>query len=141
MSDLHFTLRAHPFSANGGLVHAREGQTIAQMLRAAAGGRELAPLEVRIGGYEVPAKLWDRVRPKKGAVIEVTGLPEGGMNQNWRAVLMIVVAVVAWWAGGAAANAAWGSSIGMTQGTWAGVFMMASSLAIYAKVKVPGVTK
>src|SRR5690606_23099700 len=57
-------LRPHPYSADPGVVLARPGQTIAEMLSAAAGGADLAPLQVRVGGYEVPAELWDRVRPK-----------------------------------------------------------------------------
>lgn len=125
-------LRPHPFSADAGVVYARPGQTIGQMLRAAAGDRELAPVEVRVGGYEVPAAMWDRLRPKQGAVIEVTGLPQGNMNANWRAVLMIVVMVVAWYAAPALAGT-WG----MGEAAWGSAIMMVGNLAINALVKPP----
>lgn len=125
-------LRPHPFSADSGVVFAKPGQTIGQMLRAAAGDRELAPVEVRVGGYVVPAEMWDRLRPKQGAVIEVTGLPQGNMNQNWRAVLMIVVMIVAWWAA-PQLSLAYGGSTGM----WASAIMMVGNLAINALVKPP----
>ncbi|HLT10565.1 MAG TPA: hypothetical protein VK028_07135, partial [Micromonosporaceae bacterium] len=125
-------LRPHPYSADPGVVLARPGQTIAEMLSAAAGGADLAPLQVRVGGYEVPAELWDRVRPKQGSVIEVTGIPGSGMNDNWRAVLMIVVAVVAWYVAPYL-----GGTWGLSEGAWAGLLTMAGNMMINALVKPP----
>ncbi len=125
-------LRPHPFSADTGVVVVQPGQTVAAMLREAAGGHDLAPLEVRVGGYVVPAELWDRVKPKPGSVLTVTGLPQGNMNENWRAVLMIAVAVVAWWAAPQLALA-----YGGTSGMWASGIMMVGNLAINALVKPP----
>lgn len=125
-------LRPHPFSADSGIVLARPGQTIGEMLRAAAGDRELAPLEVRVGGYVVPAEMWDRLRPKQGTVIEVTGLPQGNMNKNWQAVLMIVVMVFAWWAAPQLALA-----YGGTASMYASAIMMVGSLAMNALIKPP----
>ncbi|HEY4529391.1 MAG TPA: hypothetical protein VIG97_03530 [Luteimonas sp.] len=130
---LPLVLRPHPFSSDTGTIMAREGQTIGEMLRAAAGDKPLAPLEVRVGGYEVPAALWDRVRPKRGAVIEVTGLPQGSMNSNWRAVLMIVVTIVVFAYTGYLDTGAWG----LTTAQWGTVAMMAASVAVNALVKPP----
>lgn len=132
-ADMPMMLRAHPFSADAGVVYAQAGQTIGQMLREAAGGDDLAPLHVRVGGYEVPPELWDRLRPKPGAVIEVTGLPEGSMNQNWASVLMIAVAIFAPMVGGALASA---TGVG-TATMWTAGVMVAGSLAVNALVKTP----
>lgn len=126
-------LRPHSFSADSGIVLARPGQTIGEMLRAAAGDRELAPLEVRVGGYVVPAELWDRLRPKQGAVIEVTGMPQGGMNANWRGVLMIVVAIIIFAYTGYVDTGMWS----LTAAQWGTVAMMTVSLAVSALVKPP----
>lgn len=129
-------LRAHPFSSDPGVVYARPGLTIGQMLREAAGDKPLAPLEVRAGGHVVPPELWDRVRPKQGTTIHVTGLPESNMNSNWRAVLMIVVAVVAWFAAPTVAGWFGVTSQAGIQAFQAGIYM-AGSLAVNALVKPP----
>lgn len=136
MAEIPLLVRAHPFSSDPGLVYASSGQTIGQMLRAAAGeGRELAPLEVRIGGYVVPAELWDRLRPKEGAQIEVTGLPQGNMNANWRAVLMIVVTIAVFaYTGYLDTN---GASWALSTSQWGTVAMMASSAAIPPSIRPP----
>lgn len=131
--DMPLIVRAHPFSADPGIVLARPGQTIGQMLRGAIGpDDELAPLQVRVGGYEVPAAMWGRLRPKEGTLIEVTRLPEGSMNQNWASVLMIAVAIFAPYAGAAMAGAVGGSAA-----VWSAAFMVAGSLAVNALVKTP----
>lgn len=136
VADMPLVLRAHPFSADAGRVYARAGQTIGEMLRQVAGDEPLAPLEVRVGGYVVPAELWDRVRPKAGKVIEVTGLPGSNMNSNWRAVLMIVIAVVAWYAAPYVAGWFGVTSAAGIAAFQAGIYM-AGSLAVNALVKPP----
>ena len=128
-------LRPHPFSSAPGLVKARAGQTIGQMLRDAAGGRELAELEVRCGGYVVPRDHWDRVRPKQGAVIEVTGLPQGNMNSNWRAVLMIVVTIVVF----AYTGYLDGNGFTLTTAQWGTVAMMVTSAIVAPLIQPPRV--
>ena len=103
MTDL--ILRRHPFDQSPGAFPVRSGQTLGAMLREGAQGAELSEMiEVRIGGIEVPRHLWDRVRPKEGTAIHVTGKVAG--RSGWRAVLMIVVTVLAvmtqqYWAVGA----------------------------------------
>ncbi len=88
------TLRRHPFDQDPGCLPVRSGQTLGAMLREGAQGAELSEMiEVRIGGIEIPRHLWDRVRPKEGAAIHVTGKVAG--RSGWRAVLMIVVSVLA----------------------------------------------
>lgn len=135
-------VRPHPFSADPGVVMAQQGQTIGEMLRAAIEpGDELAPLEVRVGGYAVPAELWDRLRPKAGTVIEVTGLPEGGMNRNWASALMIAVSIFAPMAAGALVGSGSffgaGTVMGMGAKAWTGIFYMVGTLAVNALVKPP----
>lgn len=128
-------LRAHPVSADAGIVQARAGQTLEQMLREAAGGRELAELEVRCGGYAVPRDHWDRVRPKEGAVIEVTGIPQGGMNANWRGVLMIIVTIIIFAYTGYLSGEGWG----LTATQWGTVAMMTTSAVVPSLIQPPGI--
>lgn len=107
-------LRRHPFDQGHGRFPVRGGQTLGAMLREGAQGAELSELiEVRIGGIEVPRHLWDRVRPKEGAAINVTGTVAG--SSTWRAVLMIVVAIVAWYAA-PYLTGAWGVLAGANTG-------------------------
>jgi hypothetical protein len=92
-------LRPHPFAQDPGIFEVRAGQSLAAMLREGAQGADLAvALQVKIGGIEVPRSQWERVRPKAGTAIHVTGVPKGSDSGVLRAVLMIAVAVLAWYA-------------------------------------------
>lgn len=91
-------LRRHPFDQDTGVFPVRAGQTLGAMLREGSQGAELsALLVVRIGGIEVPRHMWDRVRPKEGTAIHVTGTVAGN-SAVLRSVLMIAVAVFAFYA-------------------------------------------
>ncbi|OUL25894.1 hypothetical protein BV378_14250 [Nostoc sp. RF31YmG] len=136
MTDL--IVKAHEF-AEAGVVHVAPGQTLAAMLAQATGGVELSPdLVVRVGGHEVPAALWDRVRPKPGSRIVVTrtGLAGGGSaRQLLAAAVMIVVSIYApGWGQAAASAAGWGTAAG--QAISAGI-VIAASYAVNALIRVP----
>lgn len=94
MQALH--LRAHPFAGETGMVQVQAGQSIEQMLLEVTGGRELSPnLAVRVNGYDVPAAWWPRVRPKAGALLNVTHMPAGSTGKKiLRTILTLVVMVV-----------------------------------------------
>lgn len=136
MADL--LLRAHEFTQDVGVVPVRSGQTISEMLVEANQGADLNTcLEVRVGGYVVPAEMWHRVRPKEGAVIHVTrhGL-EGKSGKQILAAVIIVVAMIygqAWAAQGAAAMG-WGAA---GAAALQGGIMMVASLAAAALTKPP----
>jgi predicted phage tail protein len=93
--------RPHPFSQTPSVVAVKAGRTIQQILDDCRDGYELAStLRVEINGYEVPAELWQRVKPKAGTKIALTVMPAGGggSGNKWlRLVLMVVVIVVAWY--------------------------------------------
>lgn len=98
MADQALCLRQHPFAQDVGVIRVRAGQSLDAMLREGAQGSELsAGLNVSIGGVDVPRQLWPRVRPKAGAMIEVTGVPmrNSGLLE---AVLLIAVTAFAWYA-------------------------------------------
>ncbi|MDV3238775.1 MAG: hypothetical protein LOY58_08000, partial [Gammaproteobacteria bacterium] len=131
MTDL--ILRRHPFDQSPGAFPVRSGQTLGAMLREGAQGAELSEMiEVRIGGIEVPRHLWDRVRPKEGTAIHVTGKVAG--RSGWRAVLMIVVAVFAWWAGPLVAGGTVGFVAGGSAAFWTAAIYMVGSLAVNALI-------
>lgn len=93
--------RPHPFSQRPAMCMVKSGQTISQILDGIRNGMPVAStLSIQIGGREVPAAIWDKVKPKAGTQITMTVYPAGGDDSSkWiRAVLMIVVAVVAWYA-------------------------------------------
>ena len=99
-------LHAHPYYGELAplVCHARPGQTLAQMMREAADGADLSDaLHVTVRGagdptgHTIPLHMWNRVRPKHGAVITVVRMPERN-SAVARTVLLIAVAVVAWWA-------------------------------------------
>ncbi|KRG71774.1 hypothetical protein ABB27_02465 [Stenotrophomonas terrae] len=87
-------LRPHEFSQDVGVVHVDGGQSLRAMLVQACSGGEVADSEllVRVGGHEVPAAYWHRLRPKAGTAIHVTrrGLHGGSARQ-----LVAIVAMVA----------------------------------------------
>lgn len=130
-------LRPHEFSADWGLVPVKSGQTIAQMLRAAAGTDDVAPVEIKVNGHSVPPELWPRLRPKEGAVIHVTPMTlQGGSARQWLgAIAMVVLSVYApIWGGKIAGSMGWSAAAGQAIG--AGI-MIAGSLAMSALVKPP----
>lgn len=134
--DMPLVLRAHPFSADPGVIYTRAGMTVAEMLEEIADGKPLAALEVRVNGHVVPNELWCRLRPKLGARVEVTAVPAGGMNDNWRSALMIVaMVVVSFYA------PTWGASLAGQFGGYAAAWTlginMATALAANALVKPP----
>jgi hypothetical protein len=85
-----------------------EGLTVSEQMAAGGLNPKLAPwFHVSIDGAEVPAQLWDRVRPKAGRTVSVSVIPRntgggggGGRggnddNKTLRLVLTIVVYVAA----------------------------------------------
>ncbi|WP_182655599.1 TipJ family phage tail tip protein [Stenotrophomonas lacuserhaii] len=104
-------LYAHEF-APAGVFEVRGGQSLCAMLQEACGSGELASsLDVRVGGYQVPVEMWERLRPKQGAIITVvrTDLAGGG-GGLLRSIAMIAVSVAAIWVTGGAAVGLLGSS-------------------------------
>lgn len=123
-------IRSHAFSADPGVFEVASGQTVRQMLLQATGG--LAPADdvvVRIGGHPVPEALWDRVRPKPGAMIlcyRPERLHGGSTRQILGAVLMVALAVFAPYAGAFFGSQLVGVAVGLV-----------GSLAIAALTKPP----
>lgn len=134
-------LRAHEFSQDVGLVPVKHGQTIAQMLAEANQGTDYAAhLEVRVGGYIVPAEMWHRVRPKEGAIIHVTrlGLAGGGARQILGAIAMIALTYFTYGAGSIAGFSLGTASAAGTLAVQTAVYML-GSLAISALTKPPSI--
>ncbi len=127
------SLRAHPFSADSGLVAVRHGLTVQEMLHEAAGTDDIVAVEVRINGHVVPAELWPRLRPKPAARLEVTALPASNMNANWRAVLMIVVTIVVFAYTGYLDT----GSLSLSASQWGTVILMTAAVVANALVKPP----
>ena len=115
-NDQTLHIRPHALSQDMGVVTVRAGQSLADMLREAVGGRELAEdVVVRVGGYEVPPELWARVRPKPGTHIlayRTDALQGGSARQILGAVIMIAVSYFTMGAG--SALAAGGSVFGLS---------------------------
>jgi hypothetical protein len=133
-------LRPHPFSQNAGIVMVRPGQSLRAMLEEACGGADLSDaLEVRIGGYEVPVAIWDRVKPKPGAVIQVTRNSLAGNGDTWRQVAMIAVMVVAMYAGAGGFGTAggWFAAGSMSANILAAGVYMLGALAVNALIPPP----
>lgn len=143
MTTHDLVLRRHPFDQSPGVFPVRAGQSLGAMLREGAQGAELSELlTVSINGVEVPRQYWDRVRPKEGALIQVTGqvAGNGGGRNVLRSVLMIVVAVVAMWVTGGGAAGALGSAFGAgTFGAYAlgAAVSVVGTLAVNALVPPP----
>lgn len=137
MNDVLLHLRGHEFDSPG-VVYAQPGQTLLQMLKAAAGGAEIsADVVVRVGGYVVPRAAWGRLRPKAGVRVDVLrqGLAKGGARQILAAVAMIVVAYYApGWGASLAKGAGWSAAAG---NAIASGITLAASLAVNALVAVP----
>lgn len=131
-------LRAHSFAAPAGVVMVRAGQSLRAMLQEANGELELdETLSVRIGGYDVPAAMWARVRPKAGTAIHVTrnGLAGGNV---WRTVALIVLMVaVLYITGGGAAAGGWFTAGSMSANVLAAGVYMLGTLAINALIPPP----
>lgn len=132
-------LRAHPFSQNAGVVMVRPGQTLRAMLQEACGDAQLSEsLEVRIGGYEVPAPLWDKVRPRAGTAINVVRNQLNGNGDTWRQVAMIAVMVMAMYAGAAyAGNGMWGLTAAQTSTLITAGTYMVGALGVNALIPPP----
>jgi hypothetical protein len=132
-------LRPHEFSQDVGIVPVKYGQTIAQMLAEANQGADYTTqLEVRVGGHVVPVEMWDRVRPKEGAVIHVTrlSLAGGGTRQIIGAIAMIALTYFTFGAGAVAGWSLGTASVAGTFAVQASVYML-GSLAINALTKPP----
>lgn len=132
-------LRPHPFAFDHGTYAVREGQTLQQMLEEAAQGAELrTTLRVEIGGREVPAALWSKVRPKAGVPIHVTGMPAGGgSGRKWiRTILLVVVMVAAMWITGGGAASAWGWGSAWAAGG-AAATVAGAAISIIGALRVP----
>lgn len=109
MSTLALSQRIHPFSMEARRLELPAGGTLAEILAAAEPNPVTrATMHVRIGGHDIPAELWRRVRPKPGVLIEAVPLPMGGQD-TFRTVLMIAIVAGALatgaWAAGALAGA------------------------------------
>lgn len=129
-------LRSHEFSQDVGIVQVQAGQTLQAMLREAAGDVDVATeyLEVRVGGYVVPAAYWGRLRPKPGTAIHVTRMSLAGKGAKQIIAAVIIVVALIYGQGWAAnAAAAWGGSVAV----WQAGIMLAVSLAVTALTKPP----
>ncbi len=140
MTEQQILIRPHAFSQDPGVVTVRAGQTLKAMLSEAVAGAPLAEdVVVRIGGYEVPRKLWDKVRPKAGSHIlayREGNLQGGSARQIIGAVIMIAVAYFTMGTGttwGASLAAAWGGSAA----AWNIGIMMLTTLAVSALTRPP----
>lgn len=135
MTDCTIIAKPHPFQSERVQAFARAGQTIAQML-----GDASHSCRVTVGGYEVPHRLWDRVRPKAGQTLHVEVFPQGGDSGKWiRAVLMIALIVVTYGYGAAAAGAFGVTSAAGVAAFQAGL-MFVGTMAINALVPPPGLS-
>ncbi|MBO9717532.1 MAG: hypothetical protein J7507_12170 [Pseudoxanthomonas sp.] len=136
----HLHIRTHPFSASPGVVEVASGQTVRQMLMQATGGLQpAADVVVRIGGHPVPEVLWDRVRPKPGAMVlcyRQEPLHGGSTRQILGAVLMVALSV---FTAGVASGAylAGVSVFGLSGAALGAAIGILGSLAISALTKPP----
>ena len=135
-------LRPHEISQDPGIVEVDSGQSLRSMMIQAGGGCALAEseLQVCVGGYEVPAAYWGRLRPRAGTAIHVT---RRGLHGNTGRQVLAVVAMAALtyftFGGGAIAGFSLGTSSALgTFAVQAGVYML-GSLAISALTKPPAI--
>lgn len=85
-------VKPHPFASDTSVAYMCEGQTLREVIGDAA----TDSLRIEVGGIEVPAHMWDKVRPRAGTPVHVTVVPQGGNGGKWlRTILLIVVAIVA----------------------------------------------
>jgi hypothetical protein len=101
---------SHPFSCERREMHLPEGGTISDIVAAAGIPKGCWP-RVTINGDPVKEEWWPRVRPRKGSVVTIQAVPQGGgggqgqdRNKTLRTVLQIVIIIVAiavtWYIGG-----------------------------------------
>lgn len=112
-------VRPHPLTSDTSVAYMREGQTLREVIGPAA----TDSLRIEVGGVEVPAHMWDKVRPRAGTPVHIMAIPQGGNGGKWlRTILLIVVAIVAIYTGqaevlvsefGTAGAAAIGAAVGI----------------------------
>lgn len=140
MSGTELLLRPHPFTMEHGACTVKSGQTLLAMLEEAAMGAELSQnLRVEIGGYDVPAEMWHRVRPREGTLIHVTRMPAGSSGRKvLRTILLVAVAAVAIWFTGPAGVAMFGATGAAIAGAAVGILgaLLVNALVPPAKPKL-----
>ena len=128
-------VKPHPLTSDTSVAYMREGQTLREVI----GPDATDALRIEVGGVEVPAHLWDKVRPRAGTPVHVTVIPQGGNGGKWlRTILLIVLAVVTYGIGGYAGLAASAAStFGGTAAVWAAGIMLVGTLAITPLIPPP----
>jgi len=128
-------VKPHPLTSDTSVAYMREGMT----LRDVIGPDATDSLRIEVGGVDVPAHMWDKVRPRAGTPVHVTVVPQGGNGGKWlRVVLLIVIAVVTYGIGGYAGLAASAAStFGGTAAVWAAGIMLVGTLAVTPLIPPP----
>jgi len=128
-------VKPHPLTSDTSVAYMREGMT----LRDVIGPDATDSLRIEVGGIDVPAHMWDKVRPRAGTPVHVTVVPQGGNGGKWlRVVLLIVIAVVTYGIGGYAGLAASAAStFGGTAAVWAAGIMLVGTLAVTPLIPPP----
>lgn len=119
------TVTPHPLTLAGQRHIAYElvlGETLGEFLRRHVDNMDSGAWIVTIGGYEVPAKLWDKTFPKHGTVIECRSVVQ---KQALAIVAIIAIAYFAPYLGGAAAGAFGGSAA-----AWTAAITIAGSMIV-----------
>jgi hypothetical protein len=96
-------IRPHPLGEERRIVMVEPGTTLGELVGCHIPERWRHQARVAIAGHVVPADRWHRVRPRDGAVVEITVVPAGG--SALRMALTVGVLAAAAWAGPAAAVA------------------------------------
>ena len=128
-------VKPHPLTSDTSVAYMREGMT----LRDVIGPDATDSLRIEVGGVDVPAHMWDKVRPRAGTPVHVTVVPQGGNGGKWlRVVLLIVIAVVTYGIGGYAGLAASAAStFGGTAAVCAAGIMLVGTLAVTPLIPPP----
>ena len=128
-------VKPHPLTSDTSVAYMREGQTLREVI----GPDATDSLRIEVGGVEVPAHMWDKVRPRAGTPVHVTVVPQGGNGGKWlRTILLIVLAVVTYGiAGYAGLAASAASTFGGTAAVWAAGIMLVGTLAITPLIPPP----
>ena len=128
-------VKPHPLTSDTSVAYMREGMT----LRDVIGPDATDSLRIEVGGVDVPAHMWDKVRPRAGTPVHVTVVPQGGNGGKWlRVILLIVIAVVTYGIGGYAGLAASAAStFGGTAAVWAAGIMLVGTLAVTPLIPPP----
>ena len=128
-------VKPHPLTSDTSVAYMREGMT----LRDVIGPDATDSLRIEVGGVDVPAHMWDKVRPRAGTPVHVTVVPQGGNGGKWlRVVLLIIIAVVTYGIGGYAGLAASAAStFGGTAAVWAAGIMLVGTLAVTPLIPPP----